>query len=100
MKGSLWAGSTSTSSGTVSRIRSIDLSQPCSGSASGSVGNTDTLDEIFGSTWSPEISSFSSGHHRQACSGECPVPTTTRQSCSPMRRVSPSRSRRKLSGKA
>ena len=45
-------------------------------------GSTETLDEMRGSTWSPEISSFSSGQYRQACSGEWPVPTMTRQSCS------------------
>ncbi len=93
-KGSLWAGSTRTSSGTVRAMRSSDVSQPCSGLASGSVGNTDTFDEIFGSTWSPEISSFRSGHQKQACSGEWPVPTTTCQSWSPMRMRSPSRTRR------
>ena len=38
-----------------------EVSQSVSGSPSGSVGNTDTFDEIFGSTWSPEIISFSSG---------------------------------------
>ena len=58
--GSPCDGITSTSSGTAARSFSIDAIQSASGSASGSVGNTDTLDEMRGSTWSPEISSFSS----------------------------------------
>jgi hypothetical protein len=37
-----------------------ESSQSAIGFASGSMGCTETLDEIFGSTWSPEISSFSS----------------------------------------
>jgi len=90
----LGAGSTSTSSGTSALIFAIDASQSDIGSASGSVGGTDTFDEMRGSTWSPLISSFNSGQCRQACSGEWPLPTTTRQSCSPMRSVSPSRMRR------
>jgi hypothetical protein len=53
-----------------------------------------------GSTWSPDTSSFNAGQYRQACSGEWPVPTMTCQSCAPMRTVSPSDSRWKLSGKA
>jgi hypothetical protein len=34
------------------------LSQSLSGSASGSVGYTDTFEEMRGRTWSPEIKSF------------------------------------------
>jgi glycerol-3-phosphate dehydrogenase len=51
-----------------------------SGSASGSVGWTDTFDEIRGRIWSPEIKIFKSGQYRQACSGEWPLPVTTVQS--------------------
>jgi hypothetical protein len=67
--------------GQVARSCAIDASHSPSGSASGSVGNTETFDEMRGSTWSPEIISPSSSQTRQACSGEWPRPTTTRQSC-------------------
>jgi hypothetical protein len=46
---------------------------------------TDTLDEMRGSTWSPEIRSLRLASYRQECSGEWPLPATTSQSPSPMR---------------
>ena len=85
MKGSLWAGSTSTSAGISRCSRAQDSSQSLSGSASGSVGNTETLDEMRGRIWSPEMNRLSSGLQRQRCSGEWPWPPMTCQSRPPMR---------------
>src|SRR5262249_60682268 len=47
--------------------------------AVGSLGHTPTLVLILGSTWSPAISTLSSGHHSEACSGAWPRPTMTSQ---------------------
>ena len=58
LKGLLCAGNTSTSSGIRRLIIASELSQSLSGSASGSVGYTDTFEEMRGRTWSPEIKSF------------------------------------------
>lgn len=71
--GLLCAGDTSTSSRTSRLIFSI-------GSASGSIGTTERSG-IFGSTLSADMRSLRSGQEKQACSGECPVPTMSRHSC-------------------
>ena len=44
---------------------------------------------IRGSIISPEINILSVWQSRQACSGECPSPTTTVQSREPILRLSP-----------
>src|SRR6185437_5502879 len=82
--GSLCDGSTSASPGTMPLSLTQESSQSCNGLASGSVGCTETFDEIFGKIWSPEMKTLSAGHHRQACSGECPLPPTTRHTWSPI----------------
>jgi hypothetical protein len=59
---------------------------------------TSTLEVIRGSSWSPAIRMASSAQYRQACSGECPSPTTICQLRPPISSRSPARRRRKLSG--
>ena len=84
----------------MSRNLSWDSIHTLSGFASGSVGWTLTLEVMTGRIWSPEIITPRLWQCRQACSGECPAPTTTCQSCSPMVRMSPSCRRRKPIGRA
>ena len=97
MKGSPCEGRTSKSSGS-SRSFAIEASHSPSGSASGSLRLSETLEVIRGSTWSPAIISLPASSTRQACSGEWPLPTTTRQSRRPIRIVSPSCMRTMASG--
>ena len=47
------------------------------------MANTDTFDEMRGSTWSPATSSFRPGQYGQACSGEWPPVVMTRQAYAP-----------------
>ena len=76
----------------------IEASQSPSGSASGSLRLSETLEVMRGSTWSPAIISLPSSSTRQACSGEWPLPMTTRQSRAPIRIASPSCMRTMLTG--
>ena len=92
VKGSPCEGRTSRSSGSC-RSLAIEASHSPSGSASGSLRLSETLEVIRGSTWSPEIINLPASSTRQACSGEWPEPTTTRQVRAPIRSSSPSCSR-------
>ncbi len=54
------------------RNRRIESRNRPSGLPSGSIGRTATLVEIFGSSMSPEISTFAASQYSDACSGEWP----------------------------
>ena len=83
VKGSPCEGRTRRSSG--SRFSfAIEASHSPSGSASGSLRLSETLEVIRGSTWSPAIISLPASSTRQACSGEWPLPITTRQVRAPI----------------
>src|ERR1044072_5387914 len=86
------AGGTRRSSGRCSSL-AIEASHSPSGSASGSERLSETLEVIRGSTWSPAIISLPESSIRQACSGEWPLPTTTRQVRAPIPIASASRGR-------